>query len=96
MLKQKLARGHLPIYARVATWERMRAFQLTLSKIPHSWSMANKLTRQALSQDLAQTLVLQRDFLGYTERKSVRGGEPRCLVYSMSLPTSRLLWVNWR
>ncbi len=56
MLKQKLARGHLAIYARVATWGRMKAFQLTLSKIRHSWSMANKLTRQALSQDPAQTL----------------------------------------
>ena len=44
----------------------------------------------------ASVLVLQRDFLGYTERKSVCGGGPRCLVYSISQPTSRLLWLNWR
>ena len=56
MLKQKLASGRVAMYADLATWERMRAFQLTLSKIRHAWSMANKLTRQAPSQDLVQTL----------------------------------------
>jgi hypothetical protein len=37
------------------------------------------------------SLVLQRDFWGYTERKSFPGGGTRCLLCSMSPPTSRLL-----
>ena len=40
---------------------------------------------------LDELLVLQRDFLGYTERKSIPGGGTRCLLCSMSPPTSRLL-----
>jgi hypothetical protein len=39
---------------------------------------------------LVELLVLQRDFLGYTERKSLPGGETRCLLCVISPPTSRL------
>lgn len=55
-VKQKLASDRVAIYARVATLERVKVFRLRRSKIGHSWSMANKLTRQALSQELAQAL----------------------------------------
>src|SRR5258708_28691943 len=45
---------------------------------------------------LTGVLVLQRDFLGYTERKSVSGGGTKCLSWSMSLPTSCIAQIDWR
>jgi rifampicin phosphotransferase len=53
------------------------------------------LVTAQLSALMFYLLVLQRDFLGYTERKSVPGGEPPCLLCLMSPPTSRLQRARW-